>query len=144
MRSFEGALRGFFQPIKNDGPRLNFYNVYKREAAKYDMDYVKNYNDDLNATLIFVRRLPNVLDDLLTLPRRRACFLRSARPLRSMPTQNFNRIPTTNPSLSSVTPSSPSKNLRCQMQPLLRHASKNTPPLPGQCPLPPFSCLRAF
>ena len=31
--------------------------MYKREAAEYDIAYVKKYDDDLNTTLIFVRRL---------------------------------------------------------------------------------------
>ena len=56
-RSFQDALRAFFQPIKNDDPRLDFYTMYKREATEYDADYVKKYDDDLSTTLIFVRRL---------------------------------------------------------------------------------------
>jgi hypothetical protein len=55
--SFQDALRAFFQPLKTDDPRLNFYTIYKREATEYDMDYVKKYDEDLNTTLIFVRRL---------------------------------------------------------------------------------------
>jgi hypothetical protein len=54
-RSFQDALRTFFQPIKNDDPRLDFYAVYKKEATEYDTDYVKKYDEDLNTTLIFVR-----------------------------------------------------------------------------------------
>ena len=54
-RSFQGALRSFFQPIKNDDPHLDFYTRYKREAAEYDTDYVKKYDEDLNTPLIFVR-----------------------------------------------------------------------------------------
>jgi len=30
--------------------------MYKREATEYDMNYVKKHNEDLNDTLIFVRR----------------------------------------------------------------------------------------
>ena len=30
--------------------------MYKKEATEYDMDYVKKYEEDLNTTLIFVRR----------------------------------------------------------------------------------------
>ena len=56
--SFQDALRAFFQPIKNDDPRLDFYTVYQREATEYDADYVKKYDEDLNITLIFVRHLP--------------------------------------------------------------------------------------
>jgi len=52
----QDTLRAFLQPIKNDDPRLDFYNVYKKESTEYGTDYVK-YEEDLNATLIFVRRL---------------------------------------------------------------------------------------
>ena len=51
------ALRTFFQPIKNDDPRLDFYTMYKKEANEYDQDYVKKYDEDLNTTLIFVRSI---------------------------------------------------------------------------------------
>ena len=54
--SIQDALRSFFQPIKTDDPRLDFYAMYKREATEYDMDYIKKYDEDLNTTLIFVRR----------------------------------------------------------------------------------------
>ena len=30
--------------------------MYKREATEYDTDYIKKYDEDLNTTLIFVRR----------------------------------------------------------------------------------------
>ena len=53
--SFHDALKSFFQPIKTDDPRLDFYTMYKREAMEYDADYVKKYDEDLNTTLIFVR-----------------------------------------------------------------------------------------
>ena len=53
--SFQDALRAFFQPIKTNDPRLDFYTIYNREATEYDLDYVKKYDEDLNTTLIFVR-----------------------------------------------------------------------------------------
>lgn len=56
--SFQDALRTFFQPIKHDDPRLDFYAIYKKEATEYDTNYVKKYDEDLNTTLIFVRRPP--------------------------------------------------------------------------------------
>ena len=56
--SIQDALRAFFQPIKSDDARVNFYATYKKEATEYDTDYVKKYDGDLNTTLIFVRRLP--------------------------------------------------------------------------------------
>ena len=45
----------FLQPIKNDDPRLDFFTMYKRETMEYDADYMRNHNEDLNTTLIFVR-----------------------------------------------------------------------------------------
>jgi len=56
-RSFQDALRTFFQPIKNDDARLDFYAMYKKEATEYETDYVKKYDEDLNTTLIFVSNL---------------------------------------------------------------------------------------
>ena len=35
--------------------------MYKREATEHDTDYVKKYDEDLNITLIFVRRPPFAL-----------------------------------------------------------------------------------
>ena len=55
--SFQDALRTFFQPIKNDDARIDFYTMYKREATEYDTDYVKKYDEDLNTTPTFVGRV---------------------------------------------------------------------------------------
>jgi len=60
-KCFQDALRTFFQPLKTDDPRLDFYTVYKREATEHDVDYVKKYDEDLNTTLIFVCCLPSTL-----------------------------------------------------------------------------------
>ena len=59
--SFQDALRSFFQPIKTDDPRVDFYTMYKREATESDADYVKKYDEDLNTTLIFVRRSSSII-----------------------------------------------------------------------------------
>ena len=45
----------YFQPIKNDDPKLDFYTMYKREATEYDTEFMAKHNEDLNTTLIFVR-----------------------------------------------------------------------------------------
>ena len=45
----------YFQPIKNEDPRLDFYTMYKREATEYDTESMRKHNEDLNTTLIFVR-----------------------------------------------------------------------------------------
>jgi len=96
-RSFQDALRAFFQPIKTDDPRLDFYTMYKREATEYDVDYVKKYDEDLNTTLIFVRRSSCTPTNHLTCCRRRVCSLPSAQPSLSMSIQNFGPTPTNNP-----------------------------------------------
>ena len=80
-RSFQDALRAFFQPIKNDDPRLDFYTMYKREATQYDTDYIKKYDDDLNTTLIFVSRLSLSLAACLTCHCRRVYSPLSVLPL---------------------------------------------------------------
>jgi len=54
--SIQEALRMYLQPIKNDDPQLDFYTMYKREMMEYDTEYMQKYNEDLNTTLIFVRR----------------------------------------------------------------------------------------
>jgi hypothetical protein len=45
----------YFQPIKNDDPKLDFYTMYKRETTEYDSESMQKHNEDLNTTLIFVR-----------------------------------------------------------------------------------------
>jgi len=35
--------------------------MYKREGTKYNTDYVKKYDEDLNTTLIFVRCTPSTI-----------------------------------------------------------------------------------
>ena len=53
--SIQEALRMYFQPIKTNDPKLDFYTMYKRETMEYDTEYMQKYNEDLNTTLIFVR-----------------------------------------------------------------------------------------
>jgi hypothetical protein len=53
--SIQEALRMYFQPIKNDDTKLDFYTMYKRETTEYDTEYMQKYNEDLNTTLVFVR-----------------------------------------------------------------------------------------
>ena len=36
--------------------RDEFYKHYRKEAEEYDKDFMKKYDEDLNTTLIFVRR----------------------------------------------------------------------------------------
>jgi len=78
-RSFQDALRSFFQPIKTDDPRVDFYAMYKREATEYDMDYVKKYDEDLNTTLIFVRCPTPLLPIISPVPVGRSVLCRQLR-----------------------------------------------------------------
>ena len=105
-RSFQDALRSFFQPTKADDPRIDFYTVYGRQAAEYDMDYVGKYGDDLNTAMIFVRLPSFALVASLTRSRRPVCLLLSAQHLPSMSIPNYNQIQTNNPPLSSAQSSS--------------------------------------
>lgn len=50
--SMQEALWMYFQPIKNDDPKLDFYTMYKRETSEYDTECMQKYNEDLNTTLI--------------------------------------------------------------------------------------------
>ena len=36
--------------------RTQFYERYRKEAEEYDKEFMKKYDEDLNTTLIFVRR----------------------------------------------------------------------------------------
>ena len=94
--SFQDALRAFFQPIKTDDPRLDFYTMYKREATEHDADYVKKYDEDLNTTLIFVRRSSSILVNYLTRSRRLVSSPPSVRHLSSTSIRNSNPIRTNN------------------------------------------------
>ena len=47
-------------------PRRHFYNMFNREADEYDRDFHKKYHDDLNTTLIFVRRVKSSQTSRLT------------------------------------------------------------------------------
>ena len=40
--------------MRTNDSRADFFAVYRKEAAEFDKDYVKKYDEDLNTTLIFV------------------------------------------------------------------------------------------
>ena len=40
--------------MRTGDSRANFFTVYRKEAAEFDKDYIKKYDEDLNTTLIFV------------------------------------------------------------------------------------------
>ena len=108
--SLQDALRTFFQPIKTEDPRVDFYTMYKRESAEYDTDYVKKYDEDLNTTLIFVRYAAPCLANNLIYSYRPACSLRSAPPSSSTSIRISNPIQTSNPPPFFVSSSSLSIN----------------------------------
>jgi len=62
--SLRSALKEFFDPLKANNPRADFYAVYRKESGEIDRDNAKKYDEDLNTSLIFVSglsrsRLPN-------------------------------------------------------------------------------------
>ena len=52
--SIHSALREFFQPLKSNDTRADFFSVYRQESEQFDQDYTKKYDGDLNTSLIFV------------------------------------------------------------------------------------------
>ena len=40
--------------MRTNDSRADFFAVYRKEAAEFDRDYAKKYDEDLNTTLIFV------------------------------------------------------------------------------------------
>ena len=78
--SIQEALRMYFQPIKNDDPKLDFFTMYKRETTEYDAEYMNKYNEDLNTTLIFVSSSISSSTHSVDLALRPACSLRSVPP----------------------------------------------------------------
>ena len=55
--SLHSALKEFFEPLRTNDPRTDFFTVYRRESGEFDRDYAKKYEEDLNTSLIFVSRL---------------------------------------------------------------------------------------
>ena len=60
-----------FRSTKTNNPRTNFYRIYEREASKYDTEYVRKFDQDLNTTSIFVRHSLSPLVNCLTCSYRR-------------------------------------------------------------------------
>ena len=59
-RSLHSALKEFFNPLKNNDPRTEFFTVYRRESGEFDRDYAGKYDEDLNTSLIFVSPLISI------------------------------------------------------------------------------------
>jgi hypothetical protein len=56
-RSLHSTLKEFFDPLRTNVSRTDFFAVYRRESGEFDRDYAKKYDEDLNASLIFVSHL---------------------------------------------------------------------------------------
>ena len=54
--SLHSALKEFFDPLRTDDSRTDFFAVYRRESGEFDRDYAKKYDEDLNTSLIFERK----------------------------------------------------------------------------------------
>ena len=63
----------YFQPIKNQDPRLDFYTMHKREATEYDAEHMQKYNEDLSTNLIFVSFLSPAVDQVANYELRLVC-----------------------------------------------------------------------
>lgn len=54
VSSLHSALKQFFDPLRTQDPRTDFFAIYRRESEEFDRDYVGKYDEDLNTSLIFV------------------------------------------------------------------------------------------
>jgi len=52
--SLHSALKEFFEPLRTNDPRADFFAVYRKESDEFDRDYARKYDEDLNTSLIFV------------------------------------------------------------------------------------------
>jgi hypothetical protein len=57
MLNGHSPLGASSQPIKNDDARLEFYEMYEKEATQYDMEFFKYCNELFSSTMTFVRPL---------------------------------------------------------------------------------------
>ena len=99
--SLHSALKEFFEPLRTDNPRADFFAVYRKESDVFDREYAKKYDEDLNTSLIFVSSLTmragrKISQRTLISPAfRLACFPQSARRLSSMSNPSWNLTRTT-------------------------------------------------
>ena len=52
--SLHAALKEFFQPLRTNDTRADFFAIYRKESEEFDRDYAGKYDEDLNTSLIFV------------------------------------------------------------------------------------------
>ena len=53
-QSLHSALKEFFEPLRTNNPRADFFAVYRKESSDFDRENAKKYDEDLNTSLIFV------------------------------------------------------------------------------------------
>jgi len=97
--SLQSALKEFFDPLRTNDPRADFFAVYRKESEEFDRDYARKYDEDLNTSLIFVSR-PILIIYTEHLPQsvsRLVCSLQSAQRSSSTSNQSYNRTRTTRP-----------------------------------------------
>jgi len=59
--SLHSALKEFFDPLRTNDSRADFFAVYRRESGEIDRDYARKYDEDLNTSLIFVSRPVHII-----------------------------------------------------------------------------------
>jgi len=52
--SLHSALKEFFEPLRTNNSRADFFAVYRKESDVFDREHAKKYDEDLNTSLIFV------------------------------------------------------------------------------------------
>jgi len=52
--SLHSALKEFFEPLRTNDSRADFFAIYRKESDEFDRDYTRKYDEDLNTSLIFV------------------------------------------------------------------------------------------
>lgn len=62
LHSLHSALKEFFDPLRTNNSRTDFFTVYRKEADEFDRDYAKKYDEDLNTSLIFVSGPTPIVD----------------------------------------------------------------------------------
>ena len=127
--SIQEALRAYFQPVENDDPKLEFYKIYKRETAEYDIEYMEKSRDDLDTTLIFVSFCILKFCVCGVYCSLRLVYSRQSVPRSSSTSSpSSSQIPATGPKPTSEQSSSPS---------ILPSSHTKTPPLPQRGMVPP-------
>ncbi|KAF9649283.1 hypothetical protein BDM02DRAFT_1937572 [Thelephora ganbajun] len=59
-KCLQAALKEFFDPLRTNDPRTDFFAMYRRESQDFDRDYAGKYDEDLNTSLIFAGLLSAV------------------------------------------------------------------------------------